>query len=172
MRALVARVFPDPGLRFVFSPRAALPDIQDDAGEPLYGAGYRFEPGVDHVVREGKAGWVVSYGDVLHLALDAVLGLREAGLDVGLINKSTLNQVDEATLARVGKSDFVLVAESQNRSTGLGSRFGTWLLERGLRPRYARVGTHVRGNGGAFEQIVQQGLDAPSIAQAVKSLCG
>jgi transketolase C-terminal domain/subunit len=170
MRALVARVFPDPGLRFVFSPRSALPDILDAAGKPLYADGYRFEPGMDDVVLEGSAGWVVSYGDVLHLALDAVLGLRASGLDVGLLNKSTLNRVDEASLARVGQSRFVLVAESQNRNTGLGSRFGTWLLERGFGPRFARLGTHERGLGGGYEQIVQQGLDSAAIAKAVAAL--
>jgi transketolase len=170
MRALVQRVFHDPGLRFVFSPRSALPDILGADGKPAYGAGYRFEPGVDHVVLEGKAGWVVSYGDVLHLALDAVLELRESGLDVGLLNKSTLNRVDEAAVARVGKSPFVFVAESQNVNTGLGSRFGTWLLERGLRPRYARAGTHERGHGGGFEQVSQQGLDPRSLVKAISAL--
>ena len=170
MRALVARVFHDPGLRFVFSPRSALPDILDAAGKPLYGEGYRFEPGVDHVVLEGSAGWVVSYGDTLHLALDAVLELRASGLDVGLLNKSTLNRVDEASLARVGKSRFVLVAESQNLNTGLGARFGTWLLERGFGPRYRRLGTHQRGHGGGVEQIAQQGLDPASLAKAIAAL--
>jgi transketolase len=170
MRALVKRVFGDAGLRFVFSPRSSLPDILKDDGSRLYDEQYRFEPGVDDVVRSGSAGWVVSYGDVLSEALHAVLELKDAGLDVGLINKATLNQVDEAALARVGKSDFVLVAESQNVNTGLGVRFGTWLLERGYRPRYARAGTHVRGDGGGIEQIPQQGLDAAGIAAAVRKV--
>jgi transketolase C-terminal domain/subunit len=172
MRAVVQRIFRDPGLRFVFSPRASLPDILDARGLPLYGGEYHFQPDVDHVVLSGSAGWVVSYGDVLYLALDAVLELRASGLDVGLLNKTTLNRVDEASLARVGSSGFVLVVESQNANTGLGVRFGTWLLERGLHPRYARLGTHERGNGGAFEQIVQQGLDSAGILGAVRKLAG
>jgi transketolase len=172
MRAVVQRIFHDAGLRFVFSPRSSLPDILDACGVPLYGGDYRFEPDVDHVVIPGSAGWVVSYGDVLHLALDAVLELRDAGLDVGLLNKTTLNRVDEAGLARVGASGFVLVAESQNANTGLGVRFGTWLLERGLHPRYARLGTRERGHGGAFEQIVQQGLDPAGIVRALRTLAG
>lgn len=172
MRALIRRIFGDPGLRFVFSPRCALPDLEDEQGQPLYGGSYQFEPGVDSVVRSGTDGWVVSYGDVLCQALDAVTELRSRGLDVGLINKSTLNQVDEASLARVGKGRFVLVAESQNSATGLGARFGSWLLERGFSPRYARVGTHQRGHGGALEQIVQQGLDAPSLIKALEKLSG
>lgn len=172
MRAIIQRVFHDPGLRFVFSPRSALPDVLTDDGKPLYGPGYRFEPGRDDVVREGSAGWVVTYGDVLHQALDAVLELRERGIDVGLINKSSANLIDEASLARVGKSQFVLVAESQNVNTGLGSRYGTWLLERGLRPRYARAGTHLRGDGGGIEQVFQQGLDSASLVKAVEKVLG
>ena len=104
--------------------------------------------------------------------LDAVTELRQSGLDVGLINKSTLNRVDEASLARIGKSRFVLVAEAQNVQTGLGARFGGWLLERGLHPRFARIGTHERGNGGAQEQMSQQGLDAASLVKAVRKLAG
>ena len=39
MRALIARVFHDPGLRFVFSTRSSLPDILNEDGAPRYGAG-------------------------------------------------------------------------------------------------------------------------------------
>jgi transketolase len=172
MRALVARVFHDPGLRFVFSPRSSLPDILNEDGQPRYREGYRFEPGLDDVVRSGRDGWLVSYGDVLSEALDAVTELKQAGLDVGLVNKSSLNVIDEACLAKVGKGRFVLVAESQNVQSGLGVRYGSWLLERGLHPRYARAGTHLRGAGGALEQIVQQGLDSASLVRAVKKLSG
>ncbi|THV06616.1 hypothetical protein K435DRAFT_789113 [Dendrothele bispora CBS 962.96] len=49
------------------------------------------------------------------------------GLDVGLINKPTLNIVDKQTI-EIGQSPFVLVMESFNQETGLGARFGTWFL--------------------------------------------
>jgi transketolase len=172
MRALIARVFHDPGLRFVFSPRSSLPDILNEDGQPRYAAGYRFEPGRDDVLRSGRDGWIVSYGDVLSEALDAVTELKQLGLDVGLVNKCSLNVIDEACLARVGKGRFVLVAESQNVHSGLGVRFGSWLLERGFQPRYARAGTHLRGDGGALEQVVQQGLDSASLVRAVRKLSG
>jgi hypothetical protein len=44
------------------------------------------------------------------------------------------------------------------------------LLERGYTPRFARAGTHLRGNGGATEQIVQQGLDAASLVEKIRQL--
>ena len=104
MRACVRRVFDDPGLRFVFSNRSKLPVILDADGRELFGDGYEFEPGRDEVVRDAtpEGGFVVSFGDTLYRALDAVERLRADGVDVGLINKSTLNVVDEAMLEKIG----------------------------------------------------------------------
>lgn len=172
LRALLERVFDDPGLRFVFTNRSALPDILKSDGTPLYGAGYRFEPGRDDFVREGQAGYVVSFGETLCRSLDAVERLRERGLDVGLVNKSTLNVVDEDAIRKVGSTGFVLVAEGLSVQTGLGSRFGTWLLERGLTPRYAHVGTHREGCGGLGEQMPHQGLDPDSLLARIEKLAG
>jgi transketolase C-terminal domain/subunit len=98
--------------------------------------------------------------------------LRAEGLAVGLVNKPTLNVPDEETLKTVGRTGFVLVAESQNRDTGLGVRYGTWLLARGLAPRYAHLGSHRAGSGGLYEQMAHQGLDPESIARAVRTLAG
>jgi transketolase len=170
MRAVVARVFDDPGLRFVFSTRSPAPEIRDAKGAPRFGDGYVFEPGRDEVIRDGKAGWVVSYGEMLFRALDAVERVREAGLDVGLVAKPTLNVPDDAMLARIGPSPFVLLVESQNRATGLGVRFGTWLLERGLAPCYEHLGTTRPGDGGLWEHMAHQGLDPDSIADRIRAL--
>lgn len=71
-------------------------NLLDSAGNDLHGEGYRFESGNDEVVRDGTAGYVVSYGESLDRALDAVERLKSEGIDVGLINKATLNVVDEA----------------------------------------------------------------------------
>ncbi len=172
MKACVKAVFADPGLRFIFSTRSKVPNLLDAAGNELHGEGYSFESGKDELVREGSAGYVVSFGECLYRALDAVERLRAEGLDVGLINKPTLNVVDEAMLARAGSSPFVLVVESFNRRTGLGSRYGTWLLERGFTPRYGHLGTHKEGCGGLWEQFPHQGLDPDGIISHVKGLLG
>jgi transketolase len=170
MRALVKAVYNDPGLRFVFSTRSPVPDLIGKDGKPLYGDGYTFEPGKDEVIREGKAGYVVSYGEMVFRCLDAVEQLREGGLDVGLIHKPTLNVVDEDAIARAGKSPFVLVVESQNKNTGLGARYGSWLLARGLTPRFDHLGVTRLGEGGLWEQMTHQGLDPSHIVAAIKKL--
>ncbi|MFM6437643.1 MAG: transketolase C-terminal domain-containing protein, partial [Microcystis panniformis] len=134
MTACVEATFHQPGLRFIFSTRSKTPNILDTNGHNFFGDGYTFVPGKDEVIREGTAGYIISFGDGLYRALDAVERLKQEGIDVGLINKSTLNVVDEEIIAKVGSSPFVLVVEAFNRRTGLGSRYGSWLLERGLTP--------------------------------------
>jgi transketolase C-terminal domain/subunit len=99
-------------------------------------ARYTFQPGKDDLVRNGNDGFIVAFGDTLYRAIDAADTLKEQGYKVGVVNKPTLNVVDEEALKKIAGSGFVLVAETQNQVTGLGSRFGTWLLERGYTPRY------------------------------------
>jgi len=171
MVAIVERVFFERGLRFIFSTRAKVPYILKENGQTkFFGDDYKFMPGKDDTIVDGKAGYVVSFGEMLYRSWDAVLRCRQQGLDVGLINKSTLNIVDEETIKKIGSSPFVLVVESLNQKTGLGSKFGTWLLERRLTPKYGYMGSNKEGCGGLWEQIPHQGLDPQSIIVKIKSL--
>ena len=171
MRAVVSRVFNDAGLRFVFSTRSKTPNILTEDGSDYFGDGYAFEPGKDEIIRDtASGGFIISYGDTLYRALDAVERLRADGFDVGLINKPTLNAVDEDTMKKLAGAPFVVVAEALNRRTGLGSRFGSWLLERRITPRYAYLGTHHEGCGGLWEQYPHQGIDPDSIIACVKEI--
>jgi transketolase len=170
MVAIVKTVFFNRGLRFVFSTRSKVPWILKEDGTRFFEGDYSFVPGKDDVIVEGKAGYVVSFGEMLYRSWDAVLRCREQGLDVGLINKACLNVVDEQCITKIGRSPFVLVVESFNQKTGLGSKFGTWLLERQLTPRYGYMGSTKEGCGGLWEQIPHQGLDPQSIILKIKQL--
>ncbi|MEM9156147.1 MAG: transketolase C-terminal domain-containing protein [Cyanobacteria bacterium P01_F01_bin.33] len=170
MKACVKSVFGNPGLRFIFSTRSKVPMILDAGGNEMFAGDYTFTPGKDEVIREGTAGYIVSFGDAVYRSLDAVERLKQEGIDVGLINKATLNVVDEEMMAKVGAAPFVLVVEAFNRRTGLGSRFGSWLLERGYTPKFAFLGTHEEGCGGLWEQFPHQGIDPVGIMKKVKEL--
>ncbi len=172
MKACLETIFFNPGLRFVFSTRSKVPTILNTDGQEFFGGDYKFVSGKDEVIREGTQGYIVSFGEALYRALDAVERLKQEGIDVGLINKPTLNVIDEDMLAKIGKSPMVLVVESYNRKTGLGSRFGSWLLERGLTPKYAHIATHKEGCGGLWEQFPHQGIDPAGIMAKAKELLG
>jgi transketolase C-terminal domain/subunit len=170
MKACLETIFFNPGLRFVFSTRSKVPMILDNNGQEFFGGDYKFVSGQDEVIREGTQGYIVSFGEALYRSLDAVERLKQEGIDVGLINKPTLNVVDEAMLSKIGKSPRVLVVEAFNRKTGLGSRMGSWLLERGYTPKYAHLGTHKEGCGGLWEQFPHQGIDPAGIMAKIKSM--
>jgi transketolase C-terminal domain/subunit len=148
-----------------------VPDILDEKGQPLY-AGKPFDPEVDTVVREAPAGggYIVAMGETVYRALDAVINLQEQGVKVGLINKATLNVVDRAMMAKLAAAPYVLVAEGWNVRTGLGSRFGSLLLQAGFKGRYNHIGVYREGCGGLWQQMGFQGLDSVGIQAAVKAL--
>ncbi len=171
LKALMACIWDDPGLRFVFSTRSGVPLILEENGTAFFDDNYTFVSGKYDVIRKGTAGYVVSYGELLYRALDAVEHCRAEGLDVGLANRPTLNWSDDVeTFDMIGKAPFVLVVEGQNQLTGLGVRLGTGLLKAGFTPRYDHMGTVRVGNGGLSEQISHQGLDPDSIKKRIIAL--
>ena len=73
MIAIIKKVFFDHGLRFVFSTRAKVPYIlKENSQDKFYGEDYEFVPGQDEVIREGKDGYVITFGDMLYRCVDAV----------------------------------------------------------------------------------------------------
>jgi len=169
-RACVNTIYDQEGLRFIFSTRSGVPDLLDEDGNRIFGDDYKYVSGKDEVIREGTAGYIVTFGETTYRALDAVIRLKEAGHDVGLICKSTLNVYDEDMMKKLAASPAVLVAESFNVNTGLGSKFGTELLKRGFKGSYNNIGTNKEGSGGLWQQMGYQGVDADGILESMKGL--
>lgn len=170
--SLVRTIWDDEGLRYVFTTRSKVPFIAKEDGSKFYDENYQFVPGKDEVIREGDAGYVISYGEMLYRAIDAVDRARAEGTNVGLINKPTLNVIDEDMVKKVGASPFALVVEAQNENNGLGSRYGTWLLQRGLSPKLDMMAVHKLGHGGIKEHIANQGFDPDGILAKIKTMAG
>jgi transketolase len=170
--ACLKTIFPQEGLRFLFSNRAPVPDLLDDAGVSLY-KDQPFEPGKDYVVREAGAGggYVVAFGESVYRALDAIITLnQQGGPATGLINKPTLNVVDPVMMKKLAAAPWVLVVEAYNVKTGLGSRFGSYLLKAGFKGNFDHIGVHKEGSGGLWQQMGHQGLDPAGIATAIQKL--
>jgi hypothetical protein len=73
-------------------------------------------------------------------------------------------------MKRLAGAPFVLVAEAWNVRTGLGSRFGSYLLQAGFKGRYNHIGTNREGCGGLWQQMGNQGLDPAGITEALQAL--
>jgi transketolase C-terminal domain/subunit/transketolase N-terminal domain/subunit len=170
LKAVLSSIFFEKGLRFVFSTRSGTPYILGADGKRFFEEGYTFIAGKDDLIREGSDGYIVTYGEMLYRCLDIVEDLKAQGISIGLINKTTLNMIDEDMLKRIGSGKAILTVETQNIKTGLGARMGTWLLERGFHPRFACMGTWKEGRGGLSEQIPYQGMGKDAISARITAL--
>jgi transketolase C-terminal domain/subunit/transketolase N-terminal domain/subunit len=170
LKAVLSAIFFEKGLRFVFSTRSGTPYILGADGKRFFEEGYTFIAGKDDLIRKGSDGFIVTYGEMLYRCLDIVEDLKAQGISIGLINKTTLNMIDEDMLKRIGSAKAILTVETQNVKTGLGARMGTWLLERGYHPRYACMGTWKEGRGGLSEQIPYQGMSKDAICSRITTL--
>jgi len=164
------KIFYDKGLRFLFSLRSKCPQLLNEQGQPYYTDSYEFVPGKDEELIKGSLGYVVSFGDALYRAHDAVLRLRQQGMDVGLINKVTLNVWDEAMMKKVGNTRFVLVSEPINAKTGLGLHYGYMLHKLRLPAKYDHIGIRKEGCGGLHEHAYHHGYDSESVQRACRKL--
>ncbi len=113
-KACLNQIYGEAGLRFLFSTRSGVPDLLSEDGSRFYGDDYKFVPGRDDLIREGKDGYVVSFGETVYRSLDAVIKLKAQGISIGLICKPTLNVYDEAMMEKLAAAPLVLVAESFN----------------------------------------------------------
>ncbi|EGG07457.1 uncharacterized protein MELLADRAFT_85764 [Melampsora larici-populina 98AG31] len=73
-------------------PGIFIPSVIVEHGNFCAAAGFGFEKGKEKM---RKLDAVISFGEIVHRALDAGDQLGIEGFDVGLVNKSTLNVIDE-----------------------------------------------------------------------------
>lgn len=134
MHKVIEKVLFAHGIRFVFSTRAKVPWILKENSQERFfdNPDYEFVPGKDEIIRgaddpKSVTGWVVTFGEMLYRVVDAVdrLNSTEKGVRVGVINKVSVNLIDEEVMNLIGNSKFVIVAESW--STFVHISFPNWL---------------------------------------------
>ncbi len=153
------------GLRFVFTTRAPVPDILGRGRQAaLSGQAVRARQGRHRARSAGRAAATSSRSARRSTARSMrSSGCRKQGVKVGLINKPTLNVVDRGHDAAARGRALRARRGGWNVKTGLGSRFGSYLLQAGFKGRYDHIGTNREGCGGLWQQMGYQGLDPAGI---------
>ena len=94
--------------------RAATPDIHDE--------NYKFEIGKGEVVREGSDIAIIATGIMVAKALEAAEELAKEGINVEVVNISTIKPLDEKLIKEVAvKTKNIITAEEHSIIGGLGS---------------------------------------------------
>lgn len=138
----------------------------------LYAEGVELEVGKSYVVREGTDVTICADGVEVDQALKAADLLAAEGISAEIIDCFSIKPFDTHTLlASVEKTGCVVTAEDHMTVGGLGSLVAETLAANHPAP-VKFVGMDDRfGKSGSFEELLAYfGLDAPAIAEAVKSL--
>ena len=138
----------------------------------LYAEGVELEVGRSYVVREGSDVTICADGVEVDQALKAADLLAAEGISAEVIDCFSIKPFDVDTLlASVEKTGCVVTAEDLMVAGGLGSLVAETLAAHHPAP-VKFVGMQDRfGKSGEFEELLTYfGLDAPAIAEAVKTL--
>lgn len=131
---------------------------------------YRFRLGGAYTFHLGKNANIIATGIMVSVALKAQKILRSHGLDVGVINMSTIKPIDEDAVLRAAESSGLLItAEEHSIVGGLGGAVCELLSEK--QPvTVKRIGVRdTFGRSGKPEELMEvYGLTAEDIVETIK----
>jgi transketolase len=142
------------------------------AVKTIHDKDYRFAFGKGDVVRKGKDAAIIATGTMVQMALEAAELLKTKGIDVTVVNMSTIKPLDEKAVVEAARTGVVVSAEDHNVIGGLGDAVAEVIAERKLAVGFERIGIQDRfAESGSMEALyAKYGLDAASVAKAVSTL--
>ena len=158
------------GNHAVFMGRSKLPTIShENEKNVFYNADYQFVPGKADIIREGKNGYIITFGYMVSVALSVVKNLKERhGISIGVVNMASLKPLDEKIIIECAKSGAIFTLEDHNVHTGLGTLTASVLAENRLNPVFYKLGMKDYNSSGKPSDLYQRmGLDTETITQTI-----
>ncbi|CEH32699.1 transketolase family protein [Romboutsia lituseburensis] len=150
------------GPMYVRLGRSAVPTLFDE--------NYKFEIGKGVVVREGNDATIIACGIMVNEAVEACEALKSEGINVRVINMSTIKPIDrELILTAAKETGAIITAEEHSIIGGLGSAVSEVVSEE-CPVIVRKVGVKdVFGESGTPSELLKKhGLTAQDIVVAVK----
>ncbi|MCR8746076.1 transketolase family protein [Romboutsia lituseburensis] len=150
------------GPMYVRLGRSAVPTLFDE--------NYKFEIGKGVVVREGNDATIIACGIMVNEAVEAYEALKSEGINVRVINMSTIKPIDRELIVTASKeTGAIITAEEHSIIGGLGSAVSEVVSEEcpvivkkvGVKDVFGESGTPA-------ELLKKHGLTAQDIVVAVK----
>lgn len=132
---------------------------------------YPFELGKAFLMREGKDAMIVACGSMVAESLIAADQLAQEGLNVGVLNVSTIKPLDEEAIVKAARSAGVVVtAEEHSLIGGLGEAVSSVLSEKYPVP-IAHIGVDDRFcESGQWDLKDHYGLKSSNVANVTKRI--
>ncbi|MDN5361733.1 MAG: transketolase [Moorella sp. (in: firmicutes)] len=137
----------------------------------IYGGDFQFQIGRAHTLRQGQDAAIIACGIMVHKALEAATELATAGLEVMVIDMSTIKPLDREAVLAAAATGAVVTAEEHTIIGGLGSAVAEVLATAKPVP-LAMVGIRdTFGESGKPDELLEKyGLTTRDIVAAVKRL--
>ncbi len=149
--------------------RSSQPIITDEEGRPLFAGDYRFAYGNIDLVRKGGDATIVSYGQMLHRAVEVWKRLKEEGIEVTVLNCPCPLHPQEEPLLEAAERGPVFVYEDHNAYTGLGCVVGGIYLRERVPARLHCLGVTNYAPSGEPEILYRlQGLAPEQLVRRIK----
>ena len=145
-----------------------------DARPNLLEEDYQFELGKAVQLRDGGDATVIAGGALVWIALEAAEALAREGIQVSVLNMSTIKPLDEDAIIRAAReTGAVVTAENHNFINGLGSAVAEVLVENEPVPM-RRVGIRdLFTESAPYDQLFQKyGLTSEAVQNAVHDVLG
>jgi transketolase len=140
--------------------------------EEFFDDSYEFKLGKAVTLKKGGKAAIIACGVMVQEAMSAAKQLEAEGIDVSVINMSSIKPLDVQAVVEAAKTGAIVTAEDHNIIGGLGSAVAEVIAEKKLNVPFARIGAQDRfaESGPAKELFEKYGLSARHIAEAVKKL--
>ncbi len=164
VRRVIRFVASENGPFYVRLTRTALPNLTEN-DDPFYF-------GKATIMRDGSDITIIAMGIEVSYSLMAAEMLSKEGIDVRVINMSTIKPIDEDAIVKAAReTGRILTVEDHNIYNGLGSRVAEVLVENYPVPMRRHGMKDVFGVSGKWNVLLEHyGLDAKGIANEVRNL--
>ena len=145
--------------------RLGRPDV-----ETIYDDSYKFELGKASKLKDGGDAAIIASGVLLEESMKAADMLKEQGVNVAVINMSSIKPIDKNAIKDAAKTGIIIAAQDHNIYGGLGSAVADVIAEENLNVKFRIIGIKDAFAESDTQKILfkKYGLDAEAIANAVK----
>ena len=148
--------------------RESQPIITDKEGNPIFAGDYVFEYGKVNIVREGKDVTVLSYGNMLHKAVNVADKLEGKGISVRVVNVPCVLEPDMESISKWAQQTPVIVYEDHNIHTGLGAIIADKAVEAGVSIRLRKMGVKRYAPSGSPSELYKvEGLSEMDLEKVI-----
>ncbi|MCX7917111.1 MAG: transketolase [bacterium] len=168
---VIRYIIDKPGNWFVGMGRSRAPIILKENGEIFFDEKYIFEYGKADLIREGKDGYILTYGCMVYRAINVYEKLKENGINIGILNFCCPTIIDEEKIKLAIDTGLIITYEDHNIDTGLASTVSTYLAENGISVKFLRLGIKNYGSSGTPDELFEkEDLSPKNLINEIKKI--